>query len=406
MYLYKRFYFVLGFAIACLFVCCKKIDSYNIPSSDDKTKPQVVTNIKIDNYDGGANITYDLPNSPNILYVLASYKISDATSRQTKSSYYSDSIKVEGFAKSQDYDVTLKVVTRANVESDPVTVKVHPGQPVYQQIFPSLAMQSDFGGANIKARNPLKKNIGIVVVDLTLPRPSLITQYYTNRDSIEFNVRGYDTKERKFGVYVTDTWGNISDTLVKTIDPIFETEIDKSKFSPFPLNTDSKIYSNWGVPYLYDGVTDGSVPPMHTNVGAGIPGILSLDMGQVVKLSRYKAWQQYQFAYTDGNPKVWVLWGAATPGADVNLPATSQLGDVVGGWTQIGTYNSPPPPSGNIPPTPATAADVEFVKPGFDFNVPFSAPPVRYIRIQAVELWNKSINFFIFQEMTFYGKPQ
>ncbi|MDB5012264.1 MAG: hypothetical protein JWQ25_466 [Daejeonella sp.] len=406
MRIYKNFFFVVGIALVSLSFCCKKIDSYNGPVSEDMTKPQAVSNIKVDNYDGGAYITYDLPNSPNILYVLANYKINDVTSRQVKSSYYSDSIKVEGFAKSQDYEVTLRVVTRANVESDPITVKVHPEQPVYQQVFPSLAMQSDFGGANIRATNPLKKPIGIVVVDLTSPKPSLITQYYTDRDSIEFNVRGYDTKQRKFGVYVTDIYGNVSDTLIKTIDPIFETIIDKLKFSVYPLNSDSKIYSNWGVANLWDGVTDGSVPPMHTDVGAGIPGSLSFDMGQVVKLSRYKAWQQFQFAYTDGNPKKWVLWGSSTPGQDVPLPANSVLGDVVGGWTQIGTYNSPPPPSGNVPPTPATAADVEFVKPGFDLNVPFSAPPVRYVRIQAVELWNNSINFFIFQEMTFYGKPQ
>lgn len=406
MYINKNFFFSLGLTLIAFSFSCKKIDSYNSPVSEDKTKPGTVSNIKVENYDGGAYITYDLPKSQNVLYVKANYKINDQTSRQVKSSYYSDSIKVEGFAQSQDYEVTLRVVTRANVESDPVTVKVHPGKPVYQQVFPSLTMESDFGGANITAKNPLKKTIGIVVVDLTLQKPLLITQYYTDRESIEFNVRGYDIKQRKFGVYVTDNYGNVSDTLVKAINPIFETEINKLKFNTLPLNSDSKMYSNWGVPNLWDGNTDGSVPPMHTDVGAGIPGSVSFDMGQLVKLSRYKAWQQSAFAYTDGNPKKWVLWGAATPGSDITLPANSELGDVAGGWTQIGTYNSPPPPSGNVPPTPATVADVEFVKPGFDFNVPFSAPAVRYIRIQALELWNPSINFFIFQEMTFYGNPQ
>jgi hypothetical protein len=406
MHKYKFFLLIIGLGAIMLSISCKKIDSYNMPSSDDKTKPGVVSNIKVDNFDGGAYITYDLPNSPNILYVQANYRINGVATRETKSSYYSDSVKVEGFAQSQDYEVTLRVVTRANVESDPLIVKVHPNEPVYQRVFPSLAMQSDFGGANVRALNPLKKPIGIIIVDLTNSKPRLITQYYTDRDTIEFNIRGYDTAERKFGAYVTDNWGNVSDTLIKAINPIFETEIDKNKFAAYPLSSDSKIYSNWGITMLWDKVTDGTQAPFHTDVGAGIPGLASFDMGQLVKLSRYKAWQQPQFAYTDGNPKKWVLWGSATPIGDVPLPINSAPGDVVGGWTQIGTYNCPPPPSGNIPPTPATAADVDFTRPGFDFNVPFSAPPVRYIRIQALELWNSSINFFIFQEMTFYGKPQ
>src|SRR5579872_4647340 len=103
---------------------CKKTDGYNTVTSTDKTKPGVVTNVKVVNFNGGAYITYALPSSPNILYVQATYAINDKVTRQTKSSYYSDSITVSGFAKSQDYKVTLQVVTRAEVTSDTVVVTV------------------------------------------------------------------------------------------------------------------------------------------------------------------------------------------------------------------------------------------------------------------------------------------
>ncbi|RZJ59307.1 MAG: DUF4959 domain-containing protein, partial [Flavobacterium sp.] len=110
---------------------CKKEESYNEPASTDMTKPSVVSNVKVQNFSGGANITYSLPNSNNILYVLAQYKINGMTTRETKSSYYSDTIVVEGFAKKQAYDVTLYTVSRANVKSDPLVVKVNPDTPPY-----------------------------------------------------------------------------------------------------------------------------------------------------------------------------------------------------------------------------------------------------------------------------------
>lgn len=120
-----------------LFWGCKKIDSYNYIVSSDKTKPDIVMNIKVKDFPGGAYITYTLPKSDNLLYILAEYKINDCISQQTKSSYYNDTIKVEGFAKSKDYEVTLYAVSRAEIKSDPVIVKVHPDAPAYLSVFSS-----------------------------------------------------------------------------------------------------------------------------------------------------------------------------------------------------------------------------------------------------------------------------
>ena len=115
-------------------VSCKRNDGYNQPTSNDKTKPGIVSNIKVTNYNGGSYITYDLPKSDNILYVLAKYQIRDKEDRQTKSSYYSDTVNVEGFASSKDYNITLYTVSRAEVMSDPVTVTVHPKTPIFSLV--------------------------------------------------------------------------------------------------------------------------------------------------------------------------------------------------------------------------------------------------------------------------------
>jgi hypothetical protein len=113
-------------ALAVLSSCSKNDGFSKGPVSTDTSKPGVITNIRVQNLNGGAYIIYDLPNSNNLLYVLAQYNINDKTIRQTKASYYTDTIKVEGFAASQDYNVTINTVSRANVSSDPVIVKVHP----------------------------------------------------------------------------------------------------------------------------------------------------------------------------------------------------------------------------------------------------------------------------------------
>src|SRR5690606_16422673 len=98
-------------------------------------------------------LTYSFPKSGNVLYVLAEYQINDKISRQIKSSYYSDTIFVSGFAQNREYDVTLYAVTRAEVKSDPVQVKVFPDTPPYLLVYPSLSVRADFGGIQVSSEN-------------------------------------------------------------------------------------------------------------------------------------------------------------------------------------------------------------------------------------------------------------
>src|SRR3546814_1936438 len=92
----------------------EKAPDYNEVISTDQTKPDVVTGIQVDNVQGGAYITYSLPKTDNLLYILAEYKINDEVSRQKKASYYTDTIFVDGFANSKEYEVTLNAISRSN----------------------------------------------------------------------------------------------------------------------------------------------------------------------------------------------------------------------------------------------------------------------------------------------------
>ncbi len=388
---------------------CKKNEGYNTkPVSTDATKPGIVTNIKVTNFNGGAYITYTLPNSSNILYVQGQYRINDVTTRQTKASYYTDTIMVDGFAQSKDYEVTLNVVSRANIMSDPVTVKVHPDIPFYRLVKPTVQVVRDFGGVTITGLNPKKKEIGVILLalDSTTNALEVQDQHYTNSDTLNYSVRGYKANPRKFGYYVTDKFGNRSDTTLVTITPLFEALLDKTKFSSFRTNSDSPIAYGWDVPYLWDGKNDGYSNGWHTAPGVPGPMQVTFGLGVSAQLSRFILWERpLEYTYAHGNPRDFSIWGsnAANP-QDAKIPESAAVGTVVGDWINLGNYHFPNPPSG-LTPGFTNAADEAFVKAGVNFNLPSNSPPVRFMRMIVHRTWSNG-DFAHAMEFSVYGKVQ
>ncbi|MGN8068547.1 DUF5000 domain-containing lipoprotein [Mucilaginibacter sp. SG564] len=388
-------------------ISCKRNDGFNTgPISTDKTKPGVVTNIKVDNFNGGSYITYNLPNSENLLYVLAKYSIRDKVARETKSSYYKDTVEVNGFAESKDYQVTLYAVSKAEVMSDPVTVTVHPKTPVYQLVRPTAAISADFGGVNVKALNPLKRDIGIIVTafDDVTKSMEVQEQHFTKGDTIDFSIRGFKSTPRNFGVYITDEWGNISDTLKKNLTPLYEELLDKGLFATYALPSDDELYEGggWTVNKLWDGSLDD--PGWHTNSNSTPPFTCTFSVGKTYKLSRFKMWGRKGFEYGHGNPRDFSIWGSnKTLPADAVLPISAPVGTVIGDWTNLGNYHWPAPPSG-LPPTAVNQSDKDFFNQGAEFNIPFDAPSVKYLRISIAKTWSGGTLAHII-EVSFYGKP-
>lgn len=386
---------------------CKEMEGYNEPVSTDKTKPGIVTNVIVDNFSGGAHITYTLPNAENLLYVMAEYKINDEISRQTKSSYYADTITVEGFAESQEYEVTLYAVSRANVTSDPVTVKVFPETPYYKTVKSSVQISADFGGVNITANNPNRQPLGFILLEMdpTVEEFDVQDQHYDNAQEVAYSVRGYDTQPRKFGVYVTDRFGNRSDTIVQTIAPLFETILDKSKFYTYNLPRDTEIGYGWNLSNLWDEKTDGH-DGWHTNPGEPQPIYGTFGLGTLAQLSRFVMWNRgEEFAYSHGNPKRFTLWGSDKDSPqEAELPEESEEGTVVGDWINLGNFRFPDPPSG-MPAGSATPQDIAFVEAGVNFNFSITNPKVKYLRLDITETWSGG-DFAHVMELSVYGDPE
>ncbi|WP_316818868.1 DUF4959 domain-containing protein [Pedobacter nyackensis] len=407
-----KYYFILLFIglITVGMLSCAKDDGEREPVSKDMTKPDVVTNLKVDNYKGGANITYDLPASENILYVLARYEIRNGVSRETKSSYYTDTITVEGFAKAQEYEVTLYTVSRANVMSDPVKVKVSPKKPVFREVRDGLALTADFGGINVKTVNSSKKEIGILLLtyDPSTKAMEIQDQYYTRDEQVDYSIRGFNADPRDFAVCVIDKYGNVSDTLQVKLSPLFEEMLKKSLFTENRLPLDTKLYTanNWPVSGVWDGVTDLSAPGWHTLPGESPPFTMTFNVGRSYQLSRFVLWERSgEYAYGHGNPKVFSLWGSnARNPADVQLPVSAPEGTVLGDWINLGNYNYPMPPSG-LSPSSVNASDRAFVEAGVNFNVKPGTPPVHFLRVAVAQTWSGG-TICHFMEISLYGSPQ
>jgi hypothetical protein len=399
----KHSYLLLAPVLLLMFLSsCKKNESNIEVVSNDKTKPGAVTNVVVQNLNGSARITYSLPDSKNLLYVLAKYAINDNTVRETKASYYTDTITVDGFARAKEYEVTLYAVSRANVMSDPVTIKVNPLTPNYQLINSALAITPDFGGANFFGLNPNKAPIALHVLSFNTKTNKYDEQdpNYISTDTVNFSVRGFSAVSTKFAVYTTDRFGNHSDTLFKTLVPLYETLLDKSKFFVYHLASDSPIGYGWELKYLFDGSTNE--PGWHT---LGAPtNQCTFGLGVTAKLSRFVLWERLNSIYSYQNIQNFTLWGTTVDNPqDSVLPKNSAPGTISGDWVNLGNFAFPPPPSG-LPNNQANASDLAFVAAGVSFAIPFAAPATKFIRLDVSRTFG-GLNYVNAIEVSLYGNP-
>jgi hypothetical protein len=370
------------------------------PIENDKDAPAPVTNAVAENLPGAARITYSLPPDPDLLYIEAVYKSREGKSMQFKSSFYTNSILVEGFADTAEQEVAVYAVDRSENHSPAVLVKIRPQTPPVAATRQSLEVVPDFGGISIRFKNKTKADLAILVsTPDSLGDMVNVQTFYTARDSAAFSVRGYEAKPRKFLVYVRDRWGNLSDTLSVELTPVYEIKLDKGKFKEVVYPGDAAC-NFWGgaMPNAWDGLVlpDVSNFGLHTgNIGTGVPKYFSFDLGVTAQLSRFslqtvaddKHW------YNDVTPKRYEIWGAVDPDKDGAFTKWTKL-------TTITTIKPSGTPLGILTDDDRTAGLL-----GDEANFPINIPKVRYIRIRCLENWSGNTNMVI-SEFTFWGNDK
>jgi len=387
---------------------CQK-DS-NKPIDPDKNAPGPIKSPQVENMAGAAKISYVLPKDQNLLYVRAEYEINGAK-KEAKSSFYKNSVVVEGFGDTTEHKVTLYAVSRAEISSDPVSVIIKPLTPPLIKVRRSLSTETSFGGFTVKFKNEDLANIVIIAMlwDESQLSWRQVDADYTALDSGVFKVRGLESKQQKFGVFVRDRWGNLSDTLKFDLTPIYEVQLDHTKFSdirkkypipqvaPLPASGNAMIEavdysSSYPMKNLYDGNTSSM---FHTKQNVDQPIWIPIDLGVNARLSRYKIWQRTgSFYYSHGNPHEWEIWGTNTP-QDVNS------------WVRL-DHQIMIKPSG-LPIGQNSNEDIDIANAGQEYDFPENMPKVRYIAWKAIDCWGAiggQTGFFHLFELSLWGQVQ
>ncbi|MDR2955156.1 MAG: DUF5126 domain-containing protein [Prevotella sp.] len=367
----------------------------------DDSAPAKVSDIQVENLQGGVKITYVTPNDENLLYVKAVYTLADGSVHEVKSSYYKNSLVLEGFADTISYTANIYSVSRGEKMSEPTPVTFKPLLSPIKIAFASLELTETFGGLRVTFENEAEANLRFSVVTTdTVGDMIQADTYYTKRKDGNFAVRGYQPEERLFGVTIRDRWNNMTDTVYARLTPIYEEQLDKGKFKEVKLpgdTYDGHISSN--MTKLWDGkLGTGGGEIFHTKPGSGLPQYFTFDLGGIYSLSRFKLFHRdgtgSDGMYTGGDPKIYEIWGSNDPDSD-------------GGWEnwvllkECESIKPSGKPQGEVTPEDKQFAGVD----GEDFEFDDGLGEYRYLRFRTVKVWGALDHMYI-AELTFWGKPQ
>jgi len=369
----KRIYIVL-FLVLILGSCTT--ENNLVPTSESLGKPGVITDVSVEAMPGGANITYRIPSSEDILGVKAVYTLSNGKKQEVSSSFYDNKLAIVGLNDMLEHTADVYVFNRALELSDPVKVSFTPLESPLSAVGKSMKIISDFGGAQFQWSNELKAP----VVFEFLAADS-IGQMVTRRissseaDTMMQSIRGFAPQSRQFAVIVSDQWGNYSDTIAKTIVPLFEEEIPKTDMSIMKLGSDAS-FTNWEGTDNF--LIDDDTETFGHSANSSIPAPFTIDLGVNAKLSRIVMFQRLFSSdyYNWGNPKQFEVYVSATKPA--------QNGDW-SGWTKVMDCEIIKP--SGLPVGTSNDEDIALAEEGHEFAFPLDLLPARYIRIKILSTW-------------------
>ncbi len=382
------------FALTLFFACQEEKHAPLFPGE----APEAVSQYTIENLPGAAAISFKLTD-PRTAYVKAVYTLKDGLTREAKASKYENKLIVDGFAESREYSVAIYAVGNDEQESEPIHVTVHPGTPPYKTVLENLAVAPDWGGGKLQGANETsaKLMIGVLMKDPSTGEWEELEVFFTEGQSFNFNFRGLDPIETDFGFFTRDQWQNFSDTVVFRFEPWEEIKLplshnEQAHFLVMP--GDAIGQASYGLRKLFDGLKGPWTNGYYSlNDGTPFPKTITIDLLDTYQLSRFKYWQNSNLYYQSANAKHIRIWGQTT--LDENYETWVLLGEW-DDWRPSGR----PPATGNAG---LTDEDLLAADNGNDFDFPLDAPPVRYIRIEAVTTFEPRTQVY-YSELEFWGR--
>jgi hypothetical protein len=364
------------------------------PISGSLGKPGMVTDLQAEAVPGGVNITYRIPEAEDILAVKGIYTLTNGKTYEASTSFYENTLKIKGYNDTQEHTVKIVAVNRAGEQSDAVEVRFTPQASPLSKVIKTMAIISDFGGAQYSWQNPDTAVMSIeFLAQDTLGNLQTMKIITSQADTMKQSLRGYAPEPRIFAALVRDTWDNTSDTIYpegNILTPLFEEKLDKQKMSVMKLGNDAS-FTNWeGVDaYLIDDVYDN----YGHSANSSLPAAFTLDLGITAKLSRVVMYQrQGGYGYQWGNPKSFEVYGCDhRPSLDGNWDE----------WTRI-MHCTIIKPSGS-PVGTNTDEDIAAMDAGHEFSFDLNQVPLRYLRIRVLDTWGGA-TFTHPAEVSVYGE--
>ena len=374
----------------------------------DKVAPQKVANPVVENFKGGASITYDLPEEDDLLYVKAVYTLPTGKKKEEKASIFVNKITINGFAKSAKTEIRLISVDRSQNESDAVLVEIEPQDSPIFDVYESLNVSAGFGGIKLFWQNPEEIDIVLGIVYKNEENELMaIDNFYTSAASGSGAVRGLEPVETQFGVFIRDIYDNYTDTIFTTLTPWEETPLLKELWKEMPLcpSFERSPYGNTSMRVMWDGInvghlSSGGYSTYYIGALTDEPLFFTFDLGVSAQLSRFRFWGRDNFFFNLHHPKEFEIWGT-------NDPAVANAGPCEwDGWILLGSYVSTKP-SGDelVAHNQLSSEDIALAFAGEEFEFPVDVPQVRYIRFKTLRTWSDSQSLFI-SELAFWGNPQ
>lgn len=364
--------------------------------------PQPISSVKVENFAGGAFITYTLPDDPNIIFVQAKYLRRGVNEVKTISSVFKNMIEINGLADTNEQIVELTTVNKFRNSSEVTRVTINPLTPPITELFNSIKYGATFGGINYSFINEKENEYTVY----TIVKDSdgswyEYDRFYSKAKLTNNSVRGFDPVNTSFGIYVADVWQNISDTLFFDVTPLYEEKFDKTLWRQHNLPDDSTTPRYGPLSELWsdkdDVLTDRSYFFMSPNiVGLSLPNWFTIDLGKEYKFGRMRVHNVHHgnyWQYALGTPKKFEIWGTNSPSINWD------------DWTLLGEFECFKP-SGS-PPGIITDQDLAQLKSGDEYEFPFQEENAfyRYIRFKTITTFGDLPDVFLL-ELTFWGQQK
>lgn len=385
---YLSFFVLLGSFFACT-------EEEHSPIMEG-TIPGMITEFTVENLPGGAEISYAISDE-HVTYVLAEYQTREGGEIQhTQSSKYKNSVVVEGYPDTGEYEVKLYAVGRGEERSEPVTVTIQPTTPPVALAYESLVVSPDFGGVHIFGENPGKGDLAYEVLLRDDDVNWVVAErYFTSMERVDFSVRDMEAVSQEVGIVVRDRWMNYSDTLITELKPLNEFMIDMSNFYETNLPGDeTEMVGTRRMSYLFDGRKLSHTRAYYTTAGSGMPQHFTIFLQGTYKLSRIMNWQNVTnstIAYNSSNPKRFRVWGSMDPNPDGSFDES---------WYLLAEFENIKP--SGLPQGTNTDEDNTRANEGDEYIFDRDIPPVRYIRIETQEVWGNTGRVY-YTELEIYG---